>query len=276
MRPVYLAGRPDRQPGLGRPGCGLRHLDVFDGRRLPSPRRDRFSSPCLLLLPDPSSKAVEPTGFDESPSGNLPAYLTEPAPARRSLRQWRDDRSRPVRRDAVAPRASSASAVPFSKQIPRLSTSFSRMVELHRDLLPAAVAAWWAAGQKAGSVRVYRRLELRPPEGDAGAGWRMQGRVRRLTTLHWTPVVVELWPKYDDFAVITMTPQRPVLATRRYFRLGHAVLDRLWAELAAREDSYSARPVASAAPIATCSCSRSARAEARSSSTPTRASGPML
>jgi hypothetical protein len=109
------------------------------------------------------------------------------------------------------------------------------MVELHRDLLPAALDAWWAAGQKAGSVRVYRRLQLKPPEGDPGAGWRMCGRVRRLTTLHWIPVVVELWPMYDEFTMMTMTPQRPVIATRRYFRLGHAVLDRLWAELAARE-----------------------------------------
>jgi hypothetical protein len=109
------------------------------------------------------------------------------------------------------------------------------MVALHRDLLPAALAAWWAASAKSGSVRVHHRLQLRPPEGDVAAGWRMQGRVRRLTTLHWTPVVVELWPRHDDFTMMTMTPQRPVMATRRYFRLGHAVLDHLSADLAARE-----------------------------------------
>jgi hypothetical protein len=77
-------------------------------------------------------------------------------------------------------------------------------------------------------------LQLKPPEGDAGVGWRMQGRVRRLTTLHWIPVVVELWPMYDEFTMMTMTPQRRVLASKRYFRLGHAVLDRLWRELASR------------------------------------------
>jgi hypothetical protein len=110
------------------------------------------------------------------------------------------------------------------------------MVALRRDLLPAALDAWWEAGERAGSVRVHRRLQLKPPEGDAGAGWRMQGRVRRLTTLRWIPVVVELWPMYDQYTMMTMTPQRPVLVSRRYFRLGHAVLDRLWLELASRTD----------------------------------------
>jgi hypothetical protein len=105
------------------------------------------------------------------------------------------------------------------------------MVALRPDGLPAALDTWWATGQKAGSVRVRRRLELKPPEGDAGAGWRMQGRIRCLT-LHWIPVVVELWPRYEEFTMMTMTPQRPVLATRRYFRVGHAVLERLWSELA--------------------------------------------
>ncbi len=36
---------------------------------------------------------------------------------------------------------------------------------------------------------------------------------------------------YDDFVKMTMTPQVRVLASKRYYRLGHAVLDRLWADL---------------------------------------------
>jgi hypothetical protein len=52
-----------------------------------------------------------------------------------------------------------------------------------------------------------------------------------LTTLHWVPVVVELWPAYEAFTRITMTPQVHVFASRRYFRLGHLVLDRLWADV---------------------------------------------
>jgi len=136
--------------------------------------------------------------------------------------------------------------VPFGGTTPRVSATFSRMVTLRRDRLPAALDAWWEAGEKAGSVRVHRRLQLQPPEGDAGAGWRMQGRVRRLTTLHWIPVVVELWPMYDQFTMMTMTPQRPVLTSKRYFRLGHAVLDRLWQELASRSDP--AAPVAPGRP----------------------------
>jgi hypothetical protein len=80
-------------------------------------------------------------------------------------------------------------------------------------------------------VTVHHRLQLGRPEGTETAGWTMKGRVRRLTTLHWVPVVVELWPTYEEFTRITMTPQVHVFASRRYFRLGHLVLDRLWADL---------------------------------------------
>jgi hypothetical protein len=36
---------------------------------------------------------------------------------------------------------------------------------------------------------------------------------------------------YDEFTMMTMAPQGHVFATKRYFRLGHSVLDRLWADL---------------------------------------------
>jgi hypothetical protein len=64
------------------------------------------------------------------------------------------------------------------------------------------------------------------------AGWTMNGRLRRLTLLHWVPVVVELWPVYGDFTRMTMTPQVHIFASKRYFRLGHKVVDLLWARLA--------------------------------------------
>jgi hypothetical protein len=60
----------------------------------------------------------------------------------------------------------------------------------------------------------------------------MNGRLRRLTILHWVPVVVELWPVYPDFTRMTITPRIRVFASKRYFRLGHQVLDLLWAHLA--------------------------------------------
>jgi hypothetical protein len=107
------------------------------------------------------------------------------------------------------------------------------MVPLQRTLLSGAIDAWWEAGAKRGSLTVHHRLQLKLPEGNSAGGWRMRGRVRRLTTLHWIPVVVELWPKYDEFMMMTMAPQGHVFATKRYFRLGHSVLDRLWADLVA-------------------------------------------
>ncbi|HUJ66296.1 MAG TPA: hypothetical protein VLX59_12205 [Acidimicrobiales bacterium] len=81
-------------------------------------------------------------------------------------------------------------------------------------------------------MTLQRRLQLGRPEGDAVAGWTMRGRLRRLTILHWVPVVVELWPVYGDFTRMTMTPQVHVFASKRYFRLGHKVIDLLWARLA--------------------------------------------
>jgi hypothetical protein len=177
---------------------------------------------------------VQPASFDKAPYAELPAYLSPPPPAaHRSFRQWRDELARYWQGDVRGARSPGASTVPFGGVSYRQSSTFSVMVALRRDGLPAALDAWWTAGQKAGSVRVRGRLELRVPEGDAGAGWRLEGRIRCLTTLHWIPVVVELWPKYDEFTMMTMTPQRPVLTTRRYFRVGHAVLERLWVELAA-------------------------------------------
>jgi hypothetical protein len=181
---------------------------------------------------------VQPVSFDRAPHAELPGYLSPPPPAaHRSFRQWRDGLVRAWQGEAVGARSPDAPAVPFGGVSYRQSSTFSMMVALRRDGLPAALDAWWTAGQRAGSVRVRRRLELKRPEGDAGAGWRIEGRIRCLTTLHWIPVVVELWPKYDEFTVMTMTPRRPVVATRRYFRVGHAVLDRFWVELAARAKS---------------------------------------
>jgi hypothetical protein len=183
---------------------------------------------------------VHPASFDTSPGAELPAYLTAPPlEAHRTFRQWRDDLARAWWGDSRAARTPDAPAVPFGGVTRRQSSTFFMMVALRRDGLPAALDTWWANGQKAGSVRVRRRLELKPPDGDAGAGWRMQGRLRCITPLHWIPVVVELWPRYDEFTMMTMTPQRPVLATRRYFRVGHAVLNRLWVELA-----FATRPPA--------------------------------
>jgi hypothetical protein len=97
--------------------------------------------------------------------------------------------------------------------------------------LEAALDAWWA-GDKAAVVTLQRRLQLRRPEGDVVAGWTMKGRLRRLTILHWVPVVVELWPVYGDFTRMTMTPEAHVFLSKRYFRLGHKVVDLLWARLA--------------------------------------------
>jgi hypothetical protein len=114
-------------------------------------------------------------------------------------------------------------------------------VPLNQGRLAAALDAWWV-GDGAAVVTLQRRLQLERPEGDVKAGWTMNGRLRRLTILHWVPVVVELWPVYCDFTRMTITPQVPVFASKRYFRLGHVVLDLLWARLAEPAASPASRP----------------------------------
>jgi hypothetical protein len=131
----------------------------------------------------------------------------------------------------IIPVAMSRPMVPFGGQAPRASPTFARMVPLTRSDVACALDIWWAGDTATSQLRVQHRLELGPPRGDPTLGWTFKGRVRRLTTLHWVPVVIELWPVYDDFVKMTMTPQVRVLASKRYYRLGHAVLDRLWADL---------------------------------------------
>lgn len=117
-------------------------------------------------------------------------------------------------------------------QLPRPSPLFARMVPLGPVGLGTAIEAWWTAGARAGFVTVRRRLRLGPPSGDASTRWTMTGRFWHSTHLHSVPVVLELWPLYEGFARMTLTPRGHVFASRRYFRAGHSVLDHLSMDLA--------------------------------------------
>jgi hypothetical protein len=176
---------------------------------------------------------VERSWSDQPPEDELTPYLSEPPPStHRDLHQWREDLARARQRSTGLARYTDAPVLPFDGHPAGVSPVFARMVPLRRSLLAVALADWWGARARAGYVTVQRRLRLEAPEGDVAAGWLIRGRVRRLTGRHWVPVVVELWPKYDDLTMMTMTPQSHVFATKRYFRIGHAVLERFWADLA--------------------------------------------
>jgi hypothetical protein len=120
---------------------------------------------------------------------------------------------------------------------PELSSGFTRLVGLAGGRLGAILDAWWAAGAENGLLTVERRLRLGPPQTTSGISWTMTGRIRRLTRWHWVPVVVELWPVYEAWTMMTMTPRVRVFASERYFRSGHRVLDRLTVDLAAASAS---------------------------------------
>ncbi len=116
--------------------------------------------------------------------------------------------------------------------LPRPSPLFARMVALGPVGLGTAIDAWWTAGANDGFVTVRRRLKLGPPNGDESTRWTMDGRFWHSTHLHSVPVVLELWPLYEGYARMTLTPQAHVFASRRYFRAGHRVLDHLSNDLA--------------------------------------------
>jgi hypothetical protein len=137
-----------------------------------------------------------------------------------------------LRDPAAPPLASLGVQVHGASQLPRPSPLFAHMVPLGRAGLGAAIDAWWTARAKAGSVTVRGRLKLGPPSGDASSRLAMAGRLWQSTPLHSVPVVLELWPVYEGYARMTLTPQGHVIASRRYFRVGHSVLDHFATELA--------------------------------------------
>jgi hypothetical protein len=125
---------------------------------------------------------------------------------------------------------SEAGEAPAPPSAAKLSARFLRMVTLPGIRLAPMLEEWWSGGVKKGSVAVGRRLRLESPRGDPARGWIMAGRIR--TRGHWVPVVVELWPVYDKWTMMTMTPRVRVFASQHYFRIGQSALDRLTAGLA--------------------------------------------
>jgi hypothetical protein len=171
---------------------------------------------------------------DQNPYGDVFLYLTEPAPEKHwAARRLINDLSRRHHRASEGSHAPAEPPVAFGGQTRELPPVFASQTRLSRGRLAAALNALRVATDKPGSMTLDRRLQLGRPEGNVEAGWTMKCRMRRLTSLHWVPVVVEIWPVYGDYARMTLSPESRVLASKRYFRLGHKVLELLWAHLAA-------------------------------------------
>jgi hypothetical protein len=199
--------------------------------RVRSPWRLRCIRTCVHLPKDPSCILVR-SSSDHRVHEDLPAYLTDPPSAQPAAFSHLGQGLLKVRHWAVAPTPRTGDpSVPFGGRKLGLSPVFTRMIRMRRSGLATALDGWWATAARADAVLVRRRLLLGPPQGNASAGWVMVGRVRHLTTLRSVPVVVELWPIHEAFTKVTMTPQIDVRPSKRYFRLGHAVLDRLETDL---------------------------------------------
>jgi hypothetical protein len=178
----------------------------------------------LAVVVQPS---IDPSWYED-----LPAYLLDPPAPRRSRVQWlRDALAATEAQPVGSTRPVTVAAMPYGGQPTKPSPVFARMVPLHPVTLSGALDAWWSARARSGTVTVHHQLQLGRPEPDGAHGWTMKGRVRRLTSLHWVPVRLELWPLHEHFTRMTLTPQSHVFTSRRYFRVGHTVLDRLSADL---------------------------------------------
>jgi hypothetical protein len=175
----------------------------------------------VVMWPDPDAVADMPEYFSE------PAQVATASPIRLEL--WHG--AQRIAAAFAGPEDTAAEAPP-PPSAARLSSRFLRLVALPGPRMGIVLEQWWANGVKNGSVVVDRRLRLESPRGDSARGWIMAGRIRRFTRWHWVPVVVELWPVYDKWLMMTMTPRGRVFATERYFRTGQKALDRLTAALA--------------------------------------------
>jgi hypothetical protein len=114
----------------------------------------------------------------------------------------------------------------------RASPLFARMVPLPPSQVAGALDAWWRSDARAGVVTFRRRFQFGRPLGDTTRGWKITGRLRRMTRLHWVPVSLELGSNYAHCTRITMVPQTRVLVSRWYFRVGNSALDQFLTELA--------------------------------------------
>jgi hypothetical protein len=124
----------------------------------------------------------------------------------------------------------------------RTSPLFARMVPLPPGQVAGALDAWWRSDARAGVVTLRRRFEFGPPLGDPSRGWKITGRLRRMTRFHWVPVALELSSSHAYCTRITMVPQSRVLPSRRYFRVGNSALDQFLIELAVHHGLVRATP----------------------------------
>jgi len=108
----------------------------------------------------------------------------------------------------------------------RSSATFTRLTTLHPALL-ARLPDWWCTRARDARVRATRRLDLEAPRRDPSGTWRMDGRLRSPWLGRPIGVELQLWPRLGEWTKVSMQPRRRVHVGRRYFRIGHRVLDSL-------------------------------------------------
>ena len=131
--------------------------------------------------------------------------------------------------DAAPRRVGPASAaLPTTVQLG--STTFRRLIDVPGERLEAALAAWWRRCEHGDG-----NLRLDGPEAVDGS-FQLRGSFRKGTVLRRIPIEVRLSPYGGLWTLLELTPRRMTRPSRRYFRLGHASLDRFVAGLCAEQD----------------------------------------
>lgn len=171
-----------------------------------------------------------PGPFDGGPDAELPVYVDDPCPAgtaRSRRRRSRGERCAPgpyVTLLAALARTSAA------------SPCFARMVPVPGDRLALVVADWWCEHAIDGRAVLDGGLLVSWPDVD-GDLWSFPGQLRWVGGRRSLPVAIDLWPHSIAFTRMTMTPRDAAITSRRYFHVGHAVLDSLSRQLVGRAAS---------------------------------------
>ncbi|HEX2850387.1 MAG TPA: hypothetical protein VHN98_07530 [Acidimicrobiales bacterium] len=176
---------------------------------------------------------------------DLPGYLEEPA--RRAQAEPPRPTLAPALRTVAAlvralpeprePASPTAAGGPPASPVWNGTGVFFRCYDVPgRDL--ERVVEEWSHHPVPGRDRRRGLVRFDPPAAAPGAA-SLHGTMRRFSRWHRVPVAVDLWAHTGYATCALLRPEGRVVRTRRYFRLGHRVLDQLGEELSAAAATVS-------------------------------------
>jgi len=124
---------------------------------------------------------------------------------------------------SIAPAASSARTALGT--VGTAGATFRRLIEVPGSRLALVLGTWW---QREEHDDGHLRLDAPCP---VGAGWSLQGALRKTLHSRWLPVELLLSPHLGPWTLLELMPRRAIHPNETYFRVGHRSLDRFVAAL---------------------------------------------